>query len=150
MDRVSEEEEDHSDDRLSEDPQIPTGYDPENEDGSSEIVAGPGRLTQETRDEPVLSDRERDLPQTDKEDTIPQPIPFQMGVTPQEEPQIEDELADWYDTTPSGARGSTETGPAPKAKAVGRRERSPRNLRNRQVARSIMSRRYGTPLYWSR
>ena len=147
MDRVSEENErNESDDPENDDgaseiviDHRPTtaGYGPENDDGSSEIVAGPGCIMQETRDEPVLSDKERDLPQTDKEDTIPQPIPFQMGVTPQEEPQIEDELADWYDTSPSGARGSTETSPTPKAKPVGRRERSPRNLRNRQVARSI-------------
>ena len=76
-------------------------------------------------------------PQTDKEDTISQPIPFQMGLTPQEEPQPEDELTDWYETSASGARSSTT--PAAKAKPAGRRERSPRNLRNRQVARSIRS-----------
>ena len=132
MDRVSEgnENDEHENSESA-------GYSPENDDGSSEIVAGPGCITQETRDEPVLSDKEMDLPQIDKEDTISQPIPFQMGVTPQEEPQVEDELTDWYDTSPSGARGSTT--PAPKAKSVGRRERSPRNLRNRQVARSIRS-----------
>ena len=153
LDRVSEEEDDkdnnesdgpENDDGSSEiatgyrpETDITTGYGPENDDGSSEIATGPGCITQETRDEPVPSDREENLPQTEEEDTIPQPIPFQMGVTPQEEPQIGDGLADWYDTPPSDARGSTETGPAPKAKAVGRRERPPRNLRNRQVARSI-------------
>ena len=104
--------------------------------GSSEIVVSPGCITQETCGEPVLSDREMDPPQTNKEDTISQPIPFQMGLTPQEEPQMEDELTDWYDETlASGARSSTT--PAAKAKPVGRRDRSPRNLRNRQVARSI-------------
>ena len=40
--------------------QSDTGYSPENDDGSSEIVASPGRITQEMRDEPVLSDREMD------------------------------------------------------------------------------------------
>ena len=132
LDRVSEESEnDEHENRDS------AGYSPENDDGASEIVAGPGCITQETRDEPVLSDREMDHPQTDKEDTISQPIPFQMGSTPQEEPQVEDELTDWYETSASGARGSTT--PVAKAKSVGRRERSPRNLRNRQVARSIKS-----------
>ena len=89
------------------------------------------------RDEPVLSDRELDPPQMDREDTMSQPIPFQMGLTPQEEPKVEDELTDWYETSASGARSSTT--PAAKAKPAGRRERSPRNLRNRQVARSIRS-----------
>ena len=61
-----------------------------------------------------------------------------MGTTPQEESPPGDELTDWYEnTSPSGARGSTEVTPAPKAKVIPRRERSPRNLRNRQVARSI-------------
>ena len=100
-------------------------------------MASPGRITQETRDGPVLSDRELDPPQMDREDTISQPIPFQMGLTPQEEPQVEDELTDWYETSASGARSSTT--PAAKPKPAGRRERSPRNLRNRQVARSIRS-----------
>ena len=75
LDRVSEENEN---DRVSE--EIDTGYSPENNDGSSEIVASPVRITHEMRDEPVLSDRELDPPQTDKEDTISQPIPFQMGL----------------------------------------------------------------------
>ena len=58
-----------------------------------------------------------------------------MGTTPDESPPG-DELTDWYEnTSPSGARGSVA--PAPKAKVASRRERSPRNLRNRQVARSI-------------
>ena len=130
IDRISEENEN---DRDSE--EIDTGYNPENDDGSSEIVASPGRITHETREEPVLSDRELDPPQTDREDAISQPIPFQMGLTPQEEPQVEDELTDWYEMSASGARSSTT--PAAKAKSGGRRERSPRNLRNRQVARSI-------------
>ena len=61
-----------------------------------------------------------------------------MGTTPQEESSPGDELTDWYENaSPSGARGSTEVTPAPKAKVIPRRERSPRNLRNRQVARSI-------------
>ena len=140
LDRVSEvNENDEHENSESEgcNPEIDTGYSPENDDGSSEIIASPGRITQETRDEPVLSDRELDPPQTDKEDTISQPIPFQMGLTPQEEPQVEDELTDWYETSASGARSSTT--PAAKAKPAGRRERSPRNLRNRQVARSIRS-----------
>ena len=132
IDRVSEENEN---DRVSE--EIEEGYSPENDDGLSEIVVSPGRITHETRDDPVLSDREVDPPQIDEEDTISQPIPFQMGFTPQEEPQVEDELTDWYETSASGARSSTT--PTAKAKSVGRRERSPRNLRNRQVARSIRS-----------
>ena len=131
LDRVSEEEseKDEHENQQSED------CSPENDDGASEIVAGPGCITHETRDEPVPSDREMDPPQPDTEDTISQPIPFQMGLTPQEEPQVEDELTDWYETSASGARSSTT--PAAKAKPAGRRERSPRNLRNRQVARSI-------------
>ena len=61
-----------------------------------------------------------------------------MGITPQDEIPPGDELTDWYDSTPpSDARGSTERSPAPKPKATARRERSPRNLQNRQVARSI-------------
>ena len=95
-------------------PAIDIGYSPENDDGSSEIVASPGRITQETRDGPVLSDRELDPPQMDREDTISQPIPFQMGLTPQEEPQVEDELTGWYETSESGARSSTT--PAAKTK----------------------------------
>ena len=143
MDRVSEENDqplDHAseeNDNERHEKSESAGDSPENDDGSSEIVAGPGCITQETRDEPVLTGKEMDLPQTGKEDTISQPIPFQMGLTPQEELQVEDELTDWYDTSLSGARGSTS--PAPKAKSVGRRERSPRNLRNRQIARSIRS-----------
>ena len=138
LDRVSEEREiEERESRESDEgnPENDVGYSPKNDDRSSEIVASPGCITQETRDEPVLSDRELDPPQTDKEDTISQPIPFQMGLTPQEEPQVEDELTDWYETSASGARSSTT--PAAKAKSVGRRERSPRILRNRQVARAI-------------
>ena len=93
-------------------------------------------LRKRPRDEPLHSEREEGLPQPE-EDTIPQPMPFQMGVTPQEETQTGDELADWYETPTSDARGSLEPGPVPKAKAIGRRERSPRKMRNRQVARSI-------------
>ena len=62
------------------------------------------------------------------------------GITPQEDFPPGDELTDWYDdTSPSDARASTDVSPMPKAKAkaIVRRERSPRNLRNRQVARSI-------------
>ena len=127
LDRVSEENENDEHENSESagcNPEIDAGYSPDNDDGSSEIVASPGRITQETRDEPVLSDRELDPPQTDKEDTISQPIPFQMGFTPQEEPQVEDELTDWYETSASGARSSTA--PAAKAKPAGRRERSPR------------------------
>ena len=105
--------------------------DPENDDGSSEIATGTGRLTQS---EPEMSDeRERSELETDV-DIVQQPIPFQMGITPQpEEVPTGDELTDWYDETPtSEARGSTDVGPAPKAKATMRRERSPRNLRSRQ------------------
>ena len=127
MDRVSEEEENdeyENKESVGCNPENDAGYSPEIDDGSSEIVASPGCVTQETRDEPVLSDREMDPPQTDKEDTISQPIPFQIGLTPQEEPQVEDEVTDWYETSASGARSSTT--PAAKAKPVGRRERSPR------------------------
>ena len=132
LDRVSESEESENDEHEN---QQSEGCSPENDDGASEIVAGPGCITHETRDEPVPSDREMDPPQPDTGDTISQPIPFQMGLTPQEEPPVEDELTDWYETSASGARSSTT--PAAKAKPAGRRERSPRNLRNRQVARSI-------------
>ena len=137
LDRVSEENgnDDENDEHENNDS---AGYSPEIDDGSSEIVAGPGCITQEMRDEPVPSDREMDPPRIEKEDTISQPIPFQMGLTPQEESQLEDELTDWYDqASASGARSSTT--PTAKAKPVGRRDRSPRNLRNRQVARSIRS-----------
>ena len=140
VDRVSEviENEEHENSESDDcNPAIDIGYSPENDDGSSEIVASPGRITQETREGPVLSDRELDPPQMVREDTISQPIPFQMGLTPQEEPQVEDELTGWYETSASGARSSTT--PAAKPKPAGRRERSPRNLRNRQVARSIRS-----------
>ena len=75
-----------------------------------------------------------------------QPIPFQMGVTPMaEEGETTDELRTWYEGKEEQqpqARGSTD--PAPKSTPKPRpkpimRERSPRNLRNRQVARSILS-----------
>ena len=42
------------------------GDKPENDDEASEIVASPGRITQETRDGPALSDRELDPPQMDR------------------------------------------------------------------------------------
>ena len=80
------------------------------------------------------------------EEVIQQPIPFQMGVTPMaEEGEINDELQTWYEGTEElepQARGSTD--PAPKSSPKPRpkpiiRERPPRNLRNRQVARSILS-----------
>ena len=136
VDRVSEEIENEEHESSESDDRHPA-IDPEHDDGASEIVASPGRIKQEIRDGSVLSDRELDPPQLDREDTISQPIPFQMGLTPQEEPQIEDELTGWYETSASGARSSTT--PAAKPKPAGRRERSPRNLRNRQVARSIRS-----------
>ena len=69
-----------------------------------------------------------------------------MGVTPMaEEGETNDELQIWYEGTEEQelqARGSTD--PAPKSFPKPRpkpivRERSPRNLRNRQVARSILS-----------
>ena len=132
--RVSEEENESDKDRESDDG-------PENDDGSSEIATGPGCIMQqetEMRDEPSRLDREEVSPQPEEEDVIPQPIPFQMGTTPQDEIPPGDELTDWYDDAPpSDARGSTDMSPAPKAKAIARRERSPRNLRNSQVARSI-------------
>ena len=115
---------------------------PEQDDGSSEIAVGPGCITHATdmRGEPSQIEREEVVPQLE-DDIIPQPIPFQMGITPQEEDSPPgDELTDWYDDTrTSDARGSTDVSPTPKAKAkaIVRRERSPRNLRNRQVARSI-------------
>ena len=73
-------------------------------------------------------------------DAVQQPIPFQMELTPQpDEVPPGDELSDWYEETPTTeTRGSTEESPMPKAKAGDKRkERSPRNLRNRQVARSL-------------
>ena len=60
-------------------------------------------------------------------------------MTPQlDEAPRGDELTDWYEEIPpSEAQGSTQ-GPMPTAKATPRgRERSPRNLRRRQVARSV-------------
>ena len=80
------------------------------------------------------------------DEVIQQPIPFQMGVTPMaEEGETNDELHTWYEGTEElnvQARGSTD--PTPKSSPKPRpkpamRERSPRNLRNRQVARSILS-----------
>ena len=58
-------------------------------------------------------------------------------------------MTDWYeDARTSDARGSTDVSPTPKAKAkaIVRRERSPRNLRSRQVARSI---RTGQRVSWN-
>ena len=104
LDRVSEENvsDENENGRVS-DEEGDTGYSPEIDDGSSEVVASPGRLTHEmrdeTRDEPVLSDKELDSPQIDEEDTISQPIPFQMGLTPQEESLPEDELTGWYEAS---------------------------------------------------
>ena len=97
------------------------------------------RIMREINDEQLHSENleREDVSPQEEEDIIPQPIPFQMGTTPQDESPPGDDLTDWYDDPPSGARGSTDVGPAPKAKATSRRERSPRNLRNRQVARSI-------------
>ena len=80
------------------------------------------------------------------DEVIQQPIPFQMGITPvPEEREPEDELHTWYERTEEQepqATGSTD--PAPKSSPKQRpnptvKERSPRNLRNRQVARSIQS-----------
>ena len=69
-----------------------------------------------------------------------------MGVTPMtEEGETTDELQTWYEGTEElrpQARGSTdpvpEKSPKPRPKPI-MRERSPRNLRNRQVARSMLS-----------
>ena len=144
MDRVSEKDEEDSEKDEEEnesDKDRESDDGPENDDGSSEFATGPGRITQqetEMCDEPSRLDREEVSPQPEGEDVIPQPIPFQMGTTPQDEIPPGDDLTDWYDdTSPSDARGSTDTSPVPKAKPNSRRERSPRNLRNRQVARSI-------------
>ena len=69
-----------------------------------------------------------------------------MGVTPgAEERETDDELRTWYEGTEEQepqARGSSEPAPKPSPKPRPKpivRERSPRNLRNRQVARSIQS-----------
>ena len=72
------------------------------------------------------------------DEVIRQPIPFQMGVTPiAEEGGTNDELQTWYEGTDElEPRGSTDTVPKsvpkPRPKPTAR-ERSPRNLRNRQV-----------------
>ena len=80
------------------------------------------------------------------DEVIQQPIPFQMGVTPMaEEGETNDELRTWYEGTEElepQPRGSADPAPnslpKPRPKPI-IRERSPRNLRNRQVARSILS-----------
>ena len=80
------------------------------------------------------------------DEVIQQPIPFQMGITPvPEEREPDDELQTWYERMEEQepqARGSIDpapkTSPKPRPKPIVR-ERSPRNLRNRQVARSIQS-----------
>ena len=87
-----------------------------------------------------------DKEESDDEQVIQQPIPFQMGVTPMaDEGEVTDELQTWYEGTEDSmpqARGSTDPvpkkTPKPRPKPI-MRERSPRNLRNRQVARSILS-----------
>ena len=69
-----------------------------------------------------------------------------MGITPvPEEREPDDELQTWYERTEEQepqATGSTDPAPKPSPKPRPKpivRERSPRNLRNRQVARSIQS-----------
>ena len=80
------------------------------------------------------------------DEVIQQPSPFQMGVTPMaDEGETSDELQTWYEGAEElepQPRGSTD--PAPKFIPKSRpkpiiRERPPRNLRNRQVARSTLS-----------
>ena len=80
------------------------------------------------------------------DEVIQQPIPFQMGVTPvPEEREPDDELQTWYKRTEEQepqATGSTDPAPKPSPKPRPKsivKERSPRSLRNRQVARSIQS-----------
>ena len=97
------------------------------------------------RTEPEIRDEEEETQirtgiEADMEE-VQQPIPFQMGLTPQPDEVPGDELTDWYEENPtSEARGSTDIGPMPEAKAtIRRRKRSPQNLRNRQVARSILN-----------
>ena len=90
-----------------------------------------------------------DKPESEGEsddEVIQQPIPFQMGITPvPEEREPDDELQTWYERTEEQepqATGSTDPAPKPSPKPRPKpivRERSPRNLRNRQVARSIQS-----------
>ena len=83
-----------------------------------------------------------------------------MGVTPMaEEKEPNDELQTWYEGTEElepQARGSIdpvpelpapELSPKPRPKPIVR-ERSPRNLRNRQVARSILS-QPKAKVYWN-
>ena len=90
-------------------------------------------------DNPELGDESDD-------EVIQQPIPFQMGIAPvPEEREPEDELQTWYERTEEQepqATGSTDPAPKPSPKPRPKpivKERSPRNLRNRQVARSIQS-----------
>ena len=80
------------------------------------------------------------------DEVIQQPIPFKMGITPvPEDREPDDELQTWYERTEEQepqATGSTDPAPKPSPKPRPKsivRERSPRNLRNRQVARSIQS-----------
>ena len=87
-----------------------------NDDGSSEeIVRGTGHLTQSGTVEEPLDRIEPDV----EMDAIQQPLPFQMGLTPQpDEVPSKDGLTDWYEENQSSeARGSTEH-PMPKAKAI--------------------------------
>ena len=120
LDRVSEKIEEDESDKTKEE-----SDGPENDDGSSEIAIGPGCITHETdmRGEPPQTEREEVVPQLE-EDIIPQPIPFQMGITPQEDSPPGDELTDWYDDTrTSDARGSTDVSPNAKSKSKGNCEK---------------------------
>ena len=118
-------------------------------------VPSPFIFREDEDDEPQTSpvgDDDLESRNSDEEATadaadIQQPIPFQMGVTPVgDEVETNDELQTWYEGTIEDhvpqARGSKD--PVPKEITKPRpkpiiRERSARNLRNRQVARSIIS-----------
>ena len=135
---------------------------PSPQEEAEENVPSPQEEAEENADEkPEVSDQDAEIsgnqtvpvdsgpgdPEEESDDeVIQQPIPFQMGVTPMaEEGEAIDELQTWYEGTQelkSQARGSTDPVPNKSSKPRPKpsiRERSPRSLRNRQVARSIAS-----------
>ena len=127
---------------------VPSPFIRDEENGS---IAVADADVAETDDEKVIEPPSpgpdtQELEGESDDEVIQQPIPFQMGITPvPEEREPEDELQTWYERTEEQepqATGSTDPAPKPSPKPKPKpivKERSPRNLRNRQVARSIQS-----------
>ena len=86
---------------------------------------------------------------------VQQPIPFQMSFTTHgDEPEVQDELRTWYEEAEPPLPASGSSDPTPKTKSKPRpkpiiRERSPRSLRNRQVARSITAPQPRAMVHWN-